>query len=96
MITSVFKSAVWSIVGNLIKETALALFMKLKWKVLLERALSRVLVYCLVKLRSLSTNELWQAQLDDFIKVLTNPSMKLPKIEEQYKRMTDAAVENIS
>ena len=89
IIAKIFKSALWSIIGNLIKESVMAVFGKLRWKVLLERSLSRLLVYILVSLRGLSSNELWQTQLDDIIKVLTNPDVKLPEIEKQYQRLAN-------
>ena len=88
MFATLFKSAFLSIVGNVLKETVLALVGKLPWTVLLERFLSRLLVWCLVKLRKLTTNHLWQGTLEDLIQSLTNPKLKLPKVAEQYQLMT--------
>ena len=86
MLVSFIKSALWPIVWKLIKEAGLSLLGKLPASVLAERLLSRLLVWLLSMLKSLSTNELWQSQFDDIIQILIKPELKsLPKISEQVK-----------
>lgn len=43
MIATLIKSALWPIVWNLIKESLLAIFRKLKWQILIERFICRVI-----------------------------------------------------
>lgn len=84
----------WKIIGAALKEGVLAVLGKLKWSILVERMVTRILVWSLDKLVAYKTNDLTVKLRDDILamlggeklpeatKVLPN-SYRLPKEAEQ-------------
>ncbi len=57
-----------SITFKLLGDMVLALLMKIGWRVIFERLLTRVMVGCLNWLARLNTNKIWQATVNDILK----------------------------
>jgi hypothetical protein len=66
-----------SILAPLFKEVGLAMIGKLFGKVIVERFMTRVVVYGLSKLKSYSTNDVVDATVDDVIALLKNKKLKV-------------------
>ena len=69
-----------AIAATFLKELAWAIFAKLSFKVLVERFASRLLVWCLEKLKSGTENKLVDETVDDVLVQLSGK--KLPVIEK--------------
>lgn len=65
------------IVLNLVKDAVMAMLMKIQWKVVIERATSRLVVRGLHRLASLSSNTLMMETVDDLVAQIE--SKGLPK-----------------
>lgn len=70
------------IVLNMIKDALLAMVMKVEWKVVIERATSRIVVRGLHRLASLSSNSLLTETVDDMVQQLERKG--LPKAREAH------------
>lgn len=55
----------------LVVEVVAAIFKRIAWKVVLERFLTRVLVACLLRLKGLTSNQIYQGTVDSIIKQLS-------------------------
>ena len=65
------KSLFWGTPSTVLKlagDIALALVMRIGWKVILERLITRVLVGCLKWLATLSTNRIYKATVTEILK----------------------------
>ena len=54
----------------LVVEVVAAIFKRIAWKIVLERFLTRVLVACLVRIKGLNTNQIYQGTVNSIIKQL--------------------------
>ena len=68
-----------TLIGNLVKESSLAMFKRLPWGVIIERFLSRLVVAGLRKLAKLTTNTLDDETVEDIIRSLKRPD--LPEVK---------------
>lgn len=81
LISGVFSGVgLGGIVFNLFKDALLAIVMRIEWKVVIERATSRLVVRGLHRLAALSSNSLMSETVDDFVAQLE--SKGLPKAKE--------------
>lgn len=71
------------IVFNLLKDLVLSIASKIAFKVILERFMSRLLVYSLVKLSNYTTNDVVEATIVDVINNLEGKKLKV--IDEESK-----------
>tara|TARA_R110001606_G_scaffold225075_1_gene373167 strand:- start:657 stop:974 length:318 start_codon:yes stop_codon:yes gene_type:complete len=77
VILGMFSGAgVAGIFANLVKEALLALVMKIEWKVVIERATTRIVVAGLHRLAALSTNQLLTETVEDFVNQLQSKGLK--------------------
>ena len=82
-VTGAFSTAgLAGIFGNMLKDALLALFMKIEWKVVIERATTRFVVRGLHRLARLSTNSLLTETVDDIVNQLQ--SKGLAKARQAY------------
>lgn len=66
-----------SIILTLLKESLLALFFRIGWKVVVERALTRVVISSARKLAKLTTNNVDDAVVEDIVKSLQKKKLKV-------------------
>jgi len=68
------------IAGRMVWEALLALFLKFNWKVVIERAVSRLVAKGLHSLASMSTNDLTRETVSDILEQMGKN--RLPKLKE--------------
>ncbi len=69
-----------NILGKTLWEVLKGLFFQVAWKVILERFATRLVIWGLEKIKSLSTNDVTQYTMDDIIMSLKGK--KLKEVEE--------------
>ncbi|AMF92385.1 hypothetical protein SD340_004281 [Vibrio fluvialis] len=69
-----------SILGKTLWEVLKGLFFQVAWKVILERFASRLVIWGLEKIKSLSTNDVTQETVNDII--LSLKGKKLKEVEQ--------------
>lgn len=69
-----------SILGKTLWEVLKGLFFQVAWKVILERFASRLVIWGLEKIKSLSTNDVTQETVNDII--LSQKGKKLKEVEQ--------------
>ncbi|MGI2820997.1 hypothetical protein [Vibrio fluvialis] len=69
-----------SILGKTLWEVLKGLFLQVAWKVILERFASRLVIWGLEKIKSLSTNDVTQETVNDII--LSLKGKKLKEVEQ--------------
>ncbi|ELX7501821.1 hypothetical protein SKP08_001883 [Vibrio fluvialis] len=69
-----------SILGRTLWEVLKGLFFQVAWKVILERFASRLVIWGLEKIKSLSTNDVTQETVNDII--LSLKGKKLKEVEQ--------------
>ncbi|EKO3474063.1 hypothetical protein NTH41_002777 [Vibrio fluvialis] len=69
-----------SILGKTLWEVLKGLFFQVAWKVILERFASRLVIWGLEKIKSLSTNDVTQETVSDII--LSLKGKKLKEVEQ--------------
>ncbi|EKO3478221.1 hypothetical protein NSB40_002584 [Vibrio fluvialis] len=69
-----------SILGKTLWEVLKGLFFQVAWKVILERFASRLVIWGLEKIKTLSTNDVTQETLNDII--LSLKGKKLKEVEQ--------------
>lgn len=64
------------IIGKTLWEILKGLFLRIAWKVILERFTTRLVIWGLEKLKGLSTNDVAQDTVDDIIQSLQGKRLK--------------------
>lgn len=83
LVTGNVPGLVMSLVGEALK----AVFLRIKWQVVVERFVSRLLVMCLDKLERMTTNKVGKGFANDLLKQLSHPTQGLPMIEQQQAKL---------
>lgn len=79
-----------TILARLAWESVKAVLGKVAWKIVVERTISRGIVWGLRKLADMTTNELAHETVDDIVKQLNHPGAKLPEIGKEEMRRSHA------
>lgn len=74
-------TSVTGIITSLLWETLKSLFLRITWKVVIERFITRAIINGLLKLQAMSTNDLTRETVDDILKMLHSKRLKMAKLE---------------